>query len=142
MIPKGGSRLWEQIAHKREARTGASIEERWACAGAEWATRPKPGLMLGALLLVLATGTARAEVVHIKMEKLGFIPAQVTAHVGDTIEWTNADFVAHTATARDGAWDVLIPVNATRNVVVKAPGQVDYYCKFHPNMTGQISVSK
>jgi len=26
--------------------------------------------------------------------------------------------------------------------VLMAPGQVDYYCKFHPNMTGQISVSK
>ena len=76
------------------------------------------------------------------MEKLGFIPAQVTAHVGDTIEWVNGDFVPHTATARDGAWDVLIPVNATRSVVLTAPGVVDYYCKFHPNMTGQISVSK
>jgi plastocyanin len=76
------------------------------------------------------------------MEKLGFIPAQVTAHVGDTIEWVNGDFVAHTATARDGAWDVLIPVNATRSVVLKTPGVVDYYCRFHPNMTGQISVSK
>src|SRR5262249_22810328 len=47
-----------------------------------------------------------------------------------------------TATARDGAWDVLIPVNATRSVVLKAADQVDYYCKFHPNMTGQISLSK
>jgi plastocyanin len=104
--------------------------------------RFKSGPLFGALVLVLAVGTARAEVVHIKMEKLGFTPAQVTAHVGDTIEWVNADFVAHTATARDGAWDVLIPVNATKSLVLKAPGQVDYYCKFHPNMTGQVSVSK
>jgi plastocyanin len=104
--------------------------------------RSKSGPVFSALVLVLATITARAGVIQIKMEKLGFIPAQVTAHVGDTIEWVNADFVAHTATARDGAWDVLIPVNATRSVVLKAPGQVDYYCKFHPNMTGQISVSK
>jgi plastocyanin len=100
------------------------------------------GSVFGALVLVFVATHARAEVVQIKMEKLGFIPAQVTAHVGDTIEWVNADFVAHTATARDGAWDVLIPVNATRSVTLKAAGQVDYYCKFHPNMTGQISVSK
>ena len=102
----------------------------------------KPGGVFGALVLVLVATTAHAEVIQIKMEKLGFIPAQVSAHVGDTIEWVNADFVAHTATARNGAWDVLIPVNATKSVVLKAPGQVDYYCKFHPNMTGQISVSK
>jgi hypothetical protein len=48
---------------------------------------------------------------------------------------SNTDFVAHTATARDGAWDVVIPVNATKGVVLKAEGTVD---KFHPNMTGRV----
>jgi plastocyanin len=104
--------------------------------------RSKSGRVFGALVLVVVATTARAEVVQIKMEKLAFVPAQVSAHVGDTIEWVNADFVAHTATARNGAWDVLIPANATKSVVLKAPGQVDYYCRFHPNMTGQISVSE
>jgi plastocyanin len=66
----------------------------------------------------------------------------ISAHVGDTIEWVNSDFVAHTATARDGSWDVLIPVNAKKTVVLKTEGTVEYYCKFHPNMTGRILVSK
>ncbi len=100
------------------------------------------GRVLGALVLVFAAGTARAEVVRIRIEKLAFVPAQVSAHVGDPIEWVNADFVAHTATARNGAWDVLIPVNATKSVVVQADGTADYYCKFHPNMTGRIAVGK
>ena len=104
--------------------------------------RSKSGPVFGALVLVLAATTARAEVIQIKMEKLGFIPAQVTAHVGDTIEWVNSDFVVHTATARDGSWDVLIPVNAKKSVILKTEGTVDYYCKFHPNMTGRILVSK
>ena len=98
--------------------------------------------MLGALILVAMTGVARADTIQVKMKKLGFVPAEVTAHVGDTIEWVNSDFVAHTATARDGSWDVLIPVNAKKTVVLKAEGTVDYYCKFHPNMTGRILVSK
>ena len=76
------------------------------------------------------------------MEKLTFVPAQVSAHVGDTIEWVNTDFVAHTATARDGAWDVLIPIKTTKSIVLKVEGVVDYYCKFHPNMTGRVSVAK
>jgi plastocyanin len=67
---------------------------------------------------------------------------EITAHVGDTIEWANSDFVAHTATARDGSWDVLIPVDAKKTVVLKTEGTVDYYCKFHPNMTGRILISK
>jgi plastocyanin len=88
------------------------------------------------------TGSARAETIQVKIEKLAFTPSQITAHVGDTIEWVNADFVAHTATARDGAWDVMIAPSATASVVVKAHGTLDYYCRFHPNMIGQITIAK
>jgi plastocyanin len=99
--------------------------------------------MLGALLLVLAAGSARAETIRIKIDKLAFVaPAEITAHVGDTIEWANADFVAHTATARNGAFDVMIPANGRGSTVVKAAGTVEYYCKFHPNMVGKIVVGK
>ena len=98
--------------------------------------------MLGALVLAFMAGATRAEVIQVRIEKLAFAPAQVSAHVGDTIEWINADFVAHTATARNGAWDVMIPANATKSVVLKADGTVDYYCKLHPNMTGSVSVAK
>ena len=103
---------------------------------------PLTGRKVGALLLVLVTGSARAETIQVKIEKLAFMPSQVTAHIGDTIEWVNTDFVAHTATARDGAWDVMIAPSATASIVLKAGGTVDYYCKFHPNMTGQIAVSE
>jgi len=89
-----------------------------------------------------AEPTLAAETIRITIDKLKFTPTQVSAHVGDTIEWINADFVAHTATARDGAWDVLIPVKTTKSIVLKAEGVVDYYCKFHPNMTGRVSVTK
>jgi plastocyanin len=75
--------------------------------------RPIVRRTVGALLLVLVTASARAETIQIKIEKLTFVPSQVSAHVGDTIEWVNADFVAHTATARDGAWDVMIAPSAT-----------------------------
>jgi plastocyanin len=98
--------------------------------------------MLGALVLALAAGSVRAETVRIKIDNLAFVPAQVTAHVGDTIEWMNADFLAHTATARDGAFDVMIPANGKARTVAKAAGAVDYYCKFHPNMAGKVVVGK
>ena len=104
--------------------------------------RPIVRRTVGALLLVLVTETARAETIQVKIEKLAFMPSQVTGHVGDTIEWVNADFVAHPATARDGAWEVMIAPSATASVVVKADGTVDYYCKFHPNMIGQITIAK
>jgi plastocyanin len=100
------------------------------------------GKLVGAVALVMAAGAARADVIQVRIEKLAFSPAQISAHAGDTIEWVNADFLAHTATARNGAWDIMIPPNATRSVVVKGDGPIDYYCKFHPNMSGQISIAK
>ena len=100
------------------------------------------GRMLGVPLLVVMVGSAHAEPIQIRIENLAFTPAQISAHVGDTIEWMNADFVAHTATARNGAWDVMIPPNTKKSIVLRAEGTVDYYCKLHPNMTGQVMVSK
>jgi plastocyanin len=97
---------------------------------------------VGALLLLLVTEPARAETIQVKIENLAFMPSQVSAHVGDTIEWINADFVAHTATARDGAWDVMIAPSATASIVLKAEGSVDYYCRFHPNMSGRVMIVK
>jgi plastocyanin len=105
--------------------------------------RDRIGPTLGALLVALVPGAAgAAEVVAIRIEKLAFTPAEVSAHVGDAVEWRNDDFVTHTATARDGSWDVTIPPHESRRVVVKAEGKFEYFCKFHPNMVGRISVQR
>jgi plastocyanin len=96
---------------------------------------------VAALLVAACVEPAHAAVIEVKIKDLAFAPPQVTAHVGDTIKWVNGDFIAHTATARNGAWDVMIPANASKSVVLKAAGAVDYYCKFHPQMTGKIMVS-
>jgi plastocyanin len=100
------------------------------------------GRIAGALLLVAFAAAARADTIQVRMEKLVVVPVNISAHVGDTVEWVNADFVAHTATARNGAFDIMLPPNTTKSVVLKAEGTIDYYCKFHPNMTGQITVTK
>ena len=100
----------------------------------------KQSRTFGAALLILCAGSARAAVIQIKIENLAFTPAEVSAQVGDTIEWTNVDFVAHTATARDGTFDIMLPPSGT--LVMKTAGTIDYYCRVHPNMTAQIAVSK
>ncbi len=75
------------------------------------------------------------------MENLVITPAQVTARVGDTIEWINKDIFAHTATARNGDFDVMLPPKKTGTLVLKKAGTVDYYCRFHPNMTATLTVT-
>jgi plastocyanin len=95
-----------------------------------------------AAALVIAALPAAAETIRINVDKLSFTPPDVSAHVGDTIEWANADFLAHTATARSKEWDVMIGPNKTGRITLKRAGNIDYYCRFHPNMTGRISVAE
>ncbi len=94
-----------------------------------------------ALLLVLALSSADAAVIHIELADVAYAPAQVSAHVGDTIEWTNDDIVAHTATARNGAWDVMLQPKGKGSIILKSSGTIEYYCRLHPNMIGSIIVS-
>jgi len=81
------------------------------------------------------------ETIRVTINKLKFDSPQVSAHVGDTIEWASSDFVAHTATARNKDWDVAIPAKGVGHVMLKHAGDVDYFCRFHPSMTGRISVA-
>jgi plastocyanin len=90
----------------------------------------------------LALSSADAAVIQIKMANVAYGPAQVSARVGDTIEWTNDDIVAHTATARNGAWDVMIQPKGKGSITLKSPGTIEYYCRLHPNMLGSITVSE
>jgi plastocyanin len=92
-------------------------------------------------LVAIAVGSAAsAETIRVDIARLGFAPAQIAAHVGDTIEWVNADFIAHTATARDKQWDVMIPANGKGRVTLQHAGDIEYYCRFHPAMVGHIKV--
>jgi hypothetical protein len=56
------------------------------------------------------------------------------------ITWVNRDIVAHTATAR-GDWDVMIQANESASLVLTKAGIVEYYCRFHPNMKGRITIT-
>jgi plastocyanin len=82
-----------------------------------------------------------AATVQIMMENLVFSRAEASAKVGDTIEWINKDILAHTATARNGDWDITIPPKRTSTLVLKKAGTVDYYCRLHPNMKATLVIA-
>ncbi len=83
---------------------------------------------------------AHAATVQIVIENLSYAPAEASAKVGDTIEWINKDVLAHTATARNGDFDVMTPPKQTATFVLKKAGTVDYYCRFHPNMKATLKI--
>lgn len=96
--------------------------------------------ILAALMLGMSV-SAQAATIQITMENLVISPAEASAKVGDTIEWINKDIFAHTATARNGDWDVTMPPKKNVTLVLKKPGSIDYYCRFHPNMKATLVVA-
>ena len=74
---------------------------------------PRWALPIVAVLVSVMSVSAHAETIQISMENLVISPAEATAKVGDTIEWINKDVVAHAATARNGDWDVTLPLEKT-----------------------------
>src|SRR5437762_1482618 len=99
----------------------------------------KPALFTTVVALALvayAANAKAAETIDVLVKGMAFAPAAVTVHVGDTIVWTNQDFVAHTATTTDKQWDVLIPAGKSASLVATAPSTISYFCRFHPMMKG------
>jgi plastocyanin len=95
---------------------------------------------IAAALMLGASVSAQAATIQITTENLVFSPAEASAKVGDTIEWINKDIFAHTATARNGDFDLTMPPNKTVTLVLKKAGSIDYYCRFHPNMKATLEV--
>jgi plastocyanin len=98
-------------------------------------------ILLTALALGAMAVPAQAATIQVVMENLVVSPAEVSAKVGDTVEWINKDVFAHTATARNGDFDVAMPPKKTVTSVLKKAGTIEYYCRFHPNMKAVLTVA-
>ncbi|WP_038935324.1 cupredoxin domain-containing protein [Bradyrhizobium japonicum] len=104
----------------------------------------KPGHLASialAVVLLSIVVPARAATIQITMENLVVSPAETSAKVGDTIEWINNDVFAHTVTAKNGDFDVMLPPKKSATFVLKKAGTVDYYCRYHPNMKATLKVA-
>ncbi|MCS3727821.1 cupredoxin domain-containing protein [Bradyrhizobium betae] len=104
----------------------------------------KPGRLASialAVVLLSIVVPARAGTIQITMENLVVSPAETFAKVGDTIEWINKDVFAHTATAKNGDFDVMLPPKKSATFVLRKAGTVDYYCRYHPNMKATLKVA-
>ena len=88
-----------------------------------------------------ATANAAPRLHVIRIAEMAFGPAPSGLRVGDSIEWVNADAFQHTATARNGAFDLdLMPGRKGRTLLRKA-GLTEFYCRYHPGMKGRLVVA-
>jgi plastocyanin len=96
--------------------------------------------ILAVFYLASITSVLAGEIVQVKISDLAYSPAEITARVGVTVQWVNDDFVDHTATAKNGDWDVMIVAGKSAELQLTRAGSIDYVCRFHPNMTGTIHI--
>jgi plastocyanin len=75
------------------------------------------------------------------MQDSTFVPDSTTVAVGDSVEWTNLDGIAHTVTADDDAFDSgELDQDGTYEETFDEAGEFTYHCEIHPSMTGTITV--
>ena len=102
---------------------------------------PRWILPVVAALLSGMSVSAHAATIQITMENLVIAPTEVSAKVGDTLELINKDVLAHTATAKNGDFDVIMPPKKTVTYVLKKAGTIEYFCRFHPNMKATLTIA-
>ena len=94
-----------------------------------------------AALLLAASAEAAPRTHVIVMDKMKFVAVPASVRRGDTILWENRDMFRHTATAKNGAFNVDLPPGAKGKTVVQKAGTVAFVCKYHPGMRGVLKVS-
>lgn len=108
-----------------------------------WRRRSSRLAALGLAALAFAPAAqAGPRTYKIALAQMAFGPVPSGLHVGDTIVWVNKDVFQHTATARDHSFDVDLPPKASKRVLLRRPGTIVFYCRYHPGMTGKLVVAK
>lgn len=98
---------------------------------------------IGALLLagfLPHPAEAARHVIEIRNMAFGAAPAHLK--VGDTIHWENKDIFQHSATARQGSFDLDLPPGKSGDVTLKKSGVLTVFCRYHPNMTVRLTVEE
>lgn len=74
------------------------------------------------------------------MDNMVFGRLPTGAKVGDTIIWVNQDTVEHSATARDGSFDLRLQPGRRGRTVLRKSGNFAIYCVMHPMMRATLRV--
>jgi plastocyanin len=89
-----------------------------------------------------ATAASSATPKAVTIKDYTFKPARITVPAGTTVDFSNEDSTAHTATSTEsGVFESgAIQPGKSGAVTLKKAGTFTYYCAFHPFMKGTIIV--
>jgi plastocyanin len=94
--------------------------------------------MLAALPLAAAPAAGAPTVHTIVIDRMKFGTPPPNLRAGDVILWVNRDVFRHSATARDGSFNLDLPPRTSGRTLVKRKGEIAFFCKYHPGMKGVV----
>ena len=83
--------------------------------------------------------TAEAEIVAVAMRNYKFDKQEIRIKEGTTVVWTNYDSAPHTVDG-EGLDSGTISKGESWTYTFTTKGLYDYYCSYHPSMTGNVVV--
>ena len=96
----------------------------------------------GLALVAPAAAPAAPQVHTVVIDKMKFGPLPAAVKAGDVILWVNKDMFRHTATARNGSFNIDLEAGKSGRTTVRAAGAIPFFCKYHPGMKGVLRVTK
>ena len=89
-----------------------------------------------------AAGAYAAGKTHtVRIEGMKFVPERLEVAAGDTVRWTNKDFVPHSVTASEaGVESGDLAQGKSWRFVARKKGEMHYICRLHPVMKGSLVV--
>jgi plastocyanin len=77
---------------------------------------------------------------RVAIEGMKYAPDALEVAPGDTITWTNRDFLPHTVSAGKAIESGTIEANGSWKYVARQKGEFDYICRLHPGMRARLVV--
>jgi plastocyanin len=130
---------WEYVAYRPDGSYQTTPPNSASCAIChlqadatnDWTFRVLPLYLRG------ATGAPADGVIR----DYKFIPGVLRVRAGSTITFHNDDLIQHTITDRvAGGGDALLNAGQSLSIKFTQPGEFNFRCRLHGNMTGQVIV--
>jgi plastocyanin len=79
---------------------------------------------------------------HVVIKLLKYSPQTIEVRKGESVEWANDDLTPHTVTSQNGGElnSGSIDAGASWSHTFNQPGSFSYFCTFHPEMKGTVTV--
>jgi plastocyanin len=141
-LPPGKHKLEVYLANNDHSNTGVEAATQFTIKGAKSASG---GQSAPAGKKASAGKSASGgKTIAVMMKNIQFAPKALTAKVGETIKWTNADSVDHNVTATKGETfkSKAFGKGGTFSYKLDKPGALTYVCTLHPGMKATITVTK